>query len=224
MQKSESIGNLSKALTAVQAALKPAVKDSNNPFFKSKYADLNSVWDSCRQLLADNGLSVIQGNSVGLDNTVIVETILAHESGEWIQSELSLPLAKHDPQGVGSAVTYGRRYGLAAAVGIVADVDDDGNAASSNGATKPQPAAQAKPTAKDGLIEGIKTVCKALNDSGDSIKWAMATTNEWIAAQYGENVTLQNASEEQLSDIAIDLQARLTDLVLDGREIRKEKK
>jgi len=215
MQKSESIGNLSKALTAVQAALKPAIKDSNNPFFKSKYADLNSVWDSCRELLAANGLSVIQGNSVGLDNTVIVETILAHESGEWIQSELSLPLAKHDPQGVGSAVTYGRRYGLAAAVGIVADVDDDGNAAS-----KPptnQPTAQAKPTAKDGIIEGIKTICKALNDSGDSIKWAMATTNEYIAAQCGDGVTLQNASEEQLNDIAIDLQNRLADL-------RKEKK
>lgn len=215
MQKSDSIGNLSKALTAVQAALKPAIKDSNNPFFKSKYADLNSVWDSCRELLAANGLSVIQGNSVGLDNTVIVETILAHESGEWIQSELSLPLAKHDPQGVGSAVTYGRRYGLAAAVGIVADVDDDGNAAS-----KPptnQPPAQAKPSAKDGLIEGIKTVCKALNASFDSINWSLQTTNEYISAQFGDGVTLQNASEEQLNDIAIDLQNRLA-------ELRKEKK
>lgn len=215
MQKSESIGNLSKALTAVQKELRPAIKDSNNPFFKSKYADLNSVWDSCRELLAANGLSVIQGNSVGLDNTVIVETILAHESGEWIQSELSLPLAKHDPQGVGSAVTYGRRYGLAAAVGIVADVDDDGNAAS-----KPptnQPAAQAKPTTKDGLVEGIKRICKALNDSGDSIKWSMESTNEWIAAQYDDGVTLQNAREDVLQHIAADLQARLT-------ELRKEKK
>lgn len=215
MQKSESIGNLSKALTAVQKELRPAIKDSNNPFFKSKYADLNSVWDSCRELLAANGLSVIQGNSVGLDNTVIVETILAHESGEWIQSELSLPLAKHDPQGVGSAVTYGRRYGLAAAVGIVADVDDDGNAASK--APTNQPPAQNKPTAKDGLIEGIKTICKALNDSGDSIKWAMATTNEFLAMQYGDGVTLQNANVDLLQDISEDLQARLT-------ELRKEKK
>ena len=80
--------------------------------------------------MAKNGLSVIQGNSIGANNTVIVETILAHESGQWIQSELCMPLAKNDPQGVGSAITYGRRYGLAAIVGIVADDDDDGNAAS----------------------------------------------------------------------------------------------
>jgi hypothetical protein len=132
MVKSESIANLVKSLARVQASLTPAKKDSTNPFFNSKYADLSSVWESCRELLAKNGLSVIQGNSVGANNTVIVETILAHESGEWIQSELSMPLAKNDPQGVGSAITYGRRYGLAAMIGIVADVDDDGNAASAN--------------------------------------------------------------------------------------------
>lgn len=132
MVKSESIANLAKSLATVQASLTPAKKDSTNPFFNSKYADLSSVWESCRELLAKNGLSVIQGNRVGANNTVIVETILAHESGEWIQSELSMPLAKNDPQGVGSAITYGRRYGLAAMIGIVADVDDDGNAASAN--------------------------------------------------------------------------------------------
>ncbi len=138
MQKSEAISSLTKALIKVQSDLKPASKNAENPHFRSKFADLNSVWDSCRELLTKNGLSVIQGNSVGMDNTVIVETILAHESGEWIQSELCLPLSKSDPQGVGSAITYGRRYGLAAIVGIVADVDDDGNAASKNGAAKPE--------------------------------------------------------------------------------------
>lgn len=130
MNKSDSFSELTKALIKVQSELKPAIKNANNPHFKSQFADLNSVWESCRDLLTKNGLSVIQGNSVGMDNTVIVETILAHSSGEWIQSELCLPLSKSDPQGVGSAITYGRRYGLAAIVGIVADVDDDGNAAS----------------------------------------------------------------------------------------------
>src|SRR5574338_1238251 len=130
MNKSESIASLAKSLAEVQASLAPAKKDSTNPFFNSTYADLSSVWESCRELLAKHGLSVIQGNSLGANNTVIVETILAHESGEWIQSELCMPLAKNDPQGVGSAITYGRRYGLAAIVGIVADDDDDGNAAS----------------------------------------------------------------------------------------------
>ena len=141
MNKSESIGNLAKSLALVQASLAPAKRDSTNPFFNSTYADLSSVWESCRELLAKHGLSVIQGNSIGANNTVIVETILAHESGQWIQSELCMPLAKNDPQGVGSAITYGRRYGLAAIVGIVAD-DDDGNAASvknANGHVRPMP-------------------------------------------------------------------------------------
>lgn len=142
MNKSESIASLAKSLAEVQASLAPAKKDSTNPFFNSRYADLSSVWESCRELLAKNGLSVIQGNSIGANNTVIVETILAHESGQWIQSELCMPLAKNDPQGVGSAITYGRRYGLAAIVGIVADDDDDGNAASAkngNGNVRPMP-------------------------------------------------------------------------------------
>lgn len=140
MNKSESIASLAKSLAVVQASLVPAKKDSTNPFFNSTYADLSSVWESCRELLAKNGLSVIQGNSIGANNTVIVETILAHESGQWIQSELCMPLSKNNPQGVGSAITYGRRYGLAAIVGIVADDDDDGNAASAkngNGNVRP---------------------------------------------------------------------------------------
>lgn len=130
MRMSESVSDLAKALTVVQASLAPAKRDSTNPYYNSTYADLSSVWESCREILAKNGLCVIQGNSVGETNTLIVETILIHESGQWIQSELCLPLSKSDPQGVGSAMTYGRRYGLAAIVGIVADADDDGNAAS----------------------------------------------------------------------------------------------
>lgn len=140
MKKSESICDLAKALMLVQASLTPARRDSTNPYYNSTYADLSSVWESCREILAKNGLCVIQGNSVGAANTLVVETILIHESGQWVQSELCLPLSKADPQGVGSAMTYGRRYGLAAIVGIVADADDDGNAASAkngNGNARP---------------------------------------------------------------------------------------
>ena len=163
---------------------------------------------------------MIQGNSVGIDNTVIVETILAHESGEWIQSDLCLPLAKHDPQGVGSAVTYGRRYGLAAIVGIVADIDDDGNAASNNGAkaakqfndTKEQIKNAAQPTEREGLLTGLKTIGKALNDSGDSIEWKPSSTNEFIGSMFGESVTLSNISVEQLRSLTADLQHRLKTL------------
>lgn len=143
MKKSESICDLAKALAKVQASLVPAKRDSTNPYFNSTYADLSSVWESCRETLAKNGLCIIQGNSVGAEKTLIVETILIHESGQWVQSELCLPLSKADPQGVGSAMTYGRRYGLAAIVGIVADADDDGNAASAkNGDANVRPMAQ----------------------------------------------------------------------------------
>lgn len=201
MQKSESIAKLAKALSQVQANIKPAVKDAANPFFKTKYADLNSVWDSCRELLTKNGLSVIQGNSVGLDNTVIVETVLAHESGEWIQSELCLPLAKHDPQGVGSAITYGRRYGLAAIVGIVADADDDGNAAS-NGKVKVQ--TNGKPSEVDRLK---KMVWMAAQELG----WNLDDLNAYTQDFFGGDYPVANLNEKQLNTVSIELSKRLTE-------------
>ena len=131
MLQSESIANLAKSLSIVQGKLTHAKKDSANPFFKSKYADLESVWDACRDLLASNGLSVSQfpGTYSELDKSMSLTTILAHESGEWISQEMSVPVSKVDAQGAGSAITYMRRYALAAVVGVV-QADDDGNAAS----------------------------------------------------------------------------------------------
>lgn len=204
MNKSDTIGKLSKALTAVQAAIRPAIKDADNPFFKSKYADLNSVWDTARELLAKNGLAVIQGNSVGLDNTVIVETMLSHESGEWIQSSLCLPLAKHDPQGVGSAITYGRRYGLSAIVGIVADVDDDANAASGNG--HPQPRRDPiKLQPKQNETERLKAVVWA---AAKELGMDINALNNFSKTEYGKEMV--SLSDEQLSNISIKLSKELT--------------
>ena len=132
MQQSESIANLAKSLSIVQGKLTHAKKDSANPFFKSKYADLESVWDACRDLLANNGLAVAQfpGTYSDLDKSMSLTTILTHNSGEWISQEMSVPVTKPDAQGAGSALTYMRRYALAAVVGVV-QADDDGNAASS---------------------------------------------------------------------------------------------
>jgi len=124
MDKSESIKEIAKALKEVQANLKPAVKDSVNPFYKMKYADLGSVWDACRELLAANGLAVTQTTDVGQDNSLIVETTLLHVSGEWITGSMPMILPKQDPQGIGSAITYARRYGLAAIIGICPEDDD----------------------------------------------------------------------------------------------------
>ena len=129
MNQSESIAKLATALSIVQGKLKHAKKDSANPFFKSHYADLESVWEACRSLLAENGLSVMQFPGYYQEGTMSLTTMLTHSSGEWISQEMSLPVSKPDAQGSGSALTYMRRYALAAVVGIY-QADDDGNAAS----------------------------------------------------------------------------------------------
>ena len=138
MNKSESIAGLAAALAKAQGAMKGAVKDSANPFFKSKYADLASVVEAIRNAFSANGLSYVQTvQSSDLDE-VRVETMILHSSGEWIScGVLALPVSKNDAQGYGSALTYARRYSLSAAVGVAPE-DDDGNAA-----------VAAKPNAKD---------------------------------------------------------------------------
>lgn len=136
MSQSESIANLAKALSIVQGKLTYAVKDSANLFFKSKYADLESVWDACRTLLADNGLCVIQMPGNYFEGRMWLVTKLCHASGEWIDQEMSFPVGKPDNQGVVkvdahscmAAITYMRRGALAAFLGIV-QADDDGNTA-----------------------------------------------------------------------------------------------
>ncbi len=118
---------IAKAMLEVQKAIKPALKGAENPFFKSKYATLESVWDACRGALQANGISVIQGGAV-VDGKPCMKTILLHESGESIESIYLMAPAKDDPQAMGSAITYMRRYSLASMVGVVT-TDDDGEAA-----------------------------------------------------------------------------------------------
>lgn len=128
MITSEQIQDLAAAMAKAQAAMKPAIKDSTNPAFRSKYADLTAVWDACRGPLTANGITVWQ-DVLATDSGIAVTTRLTHASGQWVEfGPLIVPLTKRDAHGVGSATSYGRRYGLSAAIGIVAD-DDDGNAA-----------------------------------------------------------------------------------------------
>jgi hypothetical protein len=129
MNKSESIAALAAALAKAQGSIRGALKDSDNPFFKSKYADLASVVEAIREAFASNGIAYVQTIEPSEKNEVRVETILMHASGEWIACGiLALPVAKADAQGVGSAITYARRYSLSAAAGVAPE-DDDGNAA-----------------------------------------------------------------------------------------------
>lgn len=126
--KSESIGALAAALAKAQGEMSNAKKDTLNPFFKSKYADLASVWDVCREVLPKNNLAVIQTCGTK-ENEISVHTILAHSSGEWVSGSISVKIDKATPQALGSAISYFRRYGIAAMVGVATE-DDDGNSSS----------------------------------------------------------------------------------------------
>jgi hypothetical protein len=127
MRKSENINELAAALAKAQGAMKPAQFNKINPHFKSRFADLNSCMDACKQPLADNGLCVMQLPEQ-VEGKDILVTMLAHSSGQWITSEYPLLAARMDSQGFGSAMTYAKRYSLCALLGIVADEDDDGEA------------------------------------------------------------------------------------------------
>jgi hypothetical protein len=130
MIKSDSIKELAAALAKAQGEMKPAGMDAANPHFRSKYASLASVWEAARGPLSRNGLAVIQALGVDDRGGVVLTTTLTHSSGEWVESLYPVNPVKPDPQGLGSACTYAKRYSLSALVGIVADEDDDGNEAS----------------------------------------------------------------------------------------------
>jgi len=138
MIKSESIKELLTALAKAQGKISSAKKDSTNPHFKSKYADLASCWEAIKEPLSTNGLSLSQWVSSSEKGLNLI-TMLGHSSGEYIYSEYSMPSGQTS-QAIGSAITYARRYALSAAVGLVADEDDDANAA--NEFQKKQPERQ----------------------------------------------------------------------------------
>lgn len=126
--QSPQLNELMQALAKAQGKITNALKDKKNPFFKSSYADLSSVWECCRDPLSSNGLSIIQ-TVEGTKESMVLVTCLGHSSGQWIKSRMPLMIMKSDPQSLGSALTYARRYALSAIVGICADEDDDGEKA-----------------------------------------------------------------------------------------------
>tara|TARA_R110002020_G_scaffold258098_1_gene471774 strand:+ start:135 stop:638 length:504 start_codon:yes stop_codon:yes gene_type:complete len=121
--KSPEIDKLAEALAKAQSEMEGAKKESTNPFFKSSYADLHAVIKSAFPHLSKHGLSVSQGNEM-IMGAVCITTTLMHSSGQWLRSKVKLPVEKKTAQGIGAAITYGRRYGLSAIVGI-AQYDDD---------------------------------------------------------------------------------------------------
>ena len=167
MKKSEQVDKLAAALCKAQAEMGGAVKDAKNPFFKSSYADLTSVIKAIKEPFANNGLSYSQfpvtsegGGGVG------VVTVLLHSSGQWIESEFYLPLAKKDPQGGGSAITYARRYALQAMAGIPT-ADDDAEAAMMRGKPVEKSREEMCAEAVEAHIDSLQYIRKVLSDPTD---------------------------------------------------------
>ena len=127
MNKSDTIASLAAALNKAQAEMSGAKKSAKNPFFKSNYANLEEVINCVKEPFANNGLSFVQFPISG-EGLAGVETIIMHESGEFVSGEFLLKCSKNDPQGMGSAITYARRYGLQSACGVPSE-DDDGESA-----------------------------------------------------------------------------------------------
>lgn len=127
MKMSDTIGEIATALSAAQGEIQDAMKGSLNPHFKSKYADLAAIRTVIREPLSKHGLSIVQLPRAHSSH-VEVETIIMHKSGEFISETLNMPVSKQDAHGIGSAITYARRYGMSAVLCIATD-DDDGNAA-----------------------------------------------------------------------------------------------
>ena len=142
--QSETIGELSKALGKAQSEF-PQIKRSQKVNFataggtriKYSYAPLSEIFDAIRKPLAENGLAISQPMTI-IDGKLIVETVLSHSSGEWISGQILIESQKSDPQSIGSALTYARRYSLSALLGIASEEDDDAEGAMNRGKSEPE--------------------------------------------------------------------------------------
>ena len=150
MQSAE-IKNIAAALSKAQAEYNKIVKDSVNPFFHSRYATLGACIDATRDALATNGIAVVQGSKV-INGQNALETILLHTSGEWISGEYLFAPVKNEPQAMGAAMTYARRYALCGMLNVASE-DDDGNTAQG---LKTQP----KPKTDDPFCSSATTMAR----------------------------------------------------------------
>ena len=191
-----NLKELATAMAKAQAEIKTALKDSKNPHFKSSYADLTSVWDACRVALTKNGLSVLQITNFDAAD-VWLETTLLHASGESISGRYPLRPQQQTPQGYGSALTYARRYALAAMVGVVADEDDDGNAASGRREVREE-----APRVSDAEQAAKAFSAKAIKDIGATkslealVAWGLAWAKqvEKLRANYPDEAKFVDAA------------------------------
>jgi hypothetical protein len=198
MEQSANITDLAKALNKLQGELKTVPRDKINPNFNSKYADLSAIWEACRKPLAENGLSLVQTTDRSGED-IVLETLLLHETGEWIKGKLPINAMRDEPQAIGSAISYARRYAMSAMLGIVSDEDDDAEAGvvhqgrknNSYSPDMPQPAEKKEPASHNGKITAeqiglLDSYKKAGYNIGEKVKkygWPATKMNDFTFEQ-----------------------------------------
>ena len=198
IKTSESINKIASALIKAQQEIKIAVFDASNPHFKSRYASLGSVVEACKEALNKNKIVFLQGSHADKDlpKMVCVTTRLIHESGEFIEDTIAVPYVQDTPQALGSSLTYARRYGLSALLGIVSDEDDDGNVGSVSA-----PPEQPKPR-KPSKLEKQKILSNLAIKAG--VKDATGFTN-MVKALIGKDVAKSSDLSESEIDTLIEI-------------------
>jgi hypothetical protein len=205
IRQSEQIADLAAALAQAQGEIENVAKDSENPHFRSKYADLASVLSEVRPKLAKHGISVLQMPVNGEGGQVAVVTRLLHSSGQYIESELAIAPAKADAQGAGSAITYLRRYCLMAAAGIAPE-DDDGEAAVGRDGPRP-------PQQQGGMAAVQRAVSPAAVESAAAT--AARQRVRMLIDQYQQRI-LRAPHAHALENVATDGAAELEEIEASG--------
>jgi len=194
--QSEAINELATALAKAQGEMAHAAKDAENPHFKSKYADLSAVIDAARPHLAKYGLSVVQITDTDEAGSITLITQLNHASGQWVRSWYPVKPMKNDPQGLGSALTYSRRYSYSAMTGVAAaGEDDDGNAASE------KPTYEKKPPAYQGVFESQELLNTFVANCVDAI--SKAESGKAVKDQKELNLAKWNAMKDSANPLDI---------------------
>ncbi len=207
MEMSENINELATALSRAQAIIDNPSKDSENPFFKSRYSSLAEVLNVVRPAFSVNGLAIMQHPSIE-DGTVTLTTILSHTSGQWVKSSISAPAGK-DIQASGSAITYCRRYALSAIAGV-AQEDDDGTVAAEK-KHEPKQAKEKEPVkmSSDWEKEADQN-CKTVEELGKWYKASFTEINKMDKLEIGKI----NAYVSQLKAVIIEGQTKKAETII----------
>ena len=209
MKTSDNVDKIIPAFIAFQAELPAVPKDSENPHFRNKYASLGAITEAMRPHLKNHGLGYMQ-YMAHRDGFQFMITRFAHTSGQWIEDDgYLLNPTKNDPQGMGSAVTYGRRYTISAFAGIISEDDDDGNRAS-----EPAPAKKLPPVPKVKLPEpDWFNDLGEINDKGKAAAKAVAGGMTW--AEISRKYTITDFARNSVNDYASTLKPKNASSILE---------